>query len=73
MKKRDKYKHLLNLLANFVMLAMEVGMFAFIWYNLYVPNLKDPFWRRGNWAVIGIYGLVLFFFTVHSAVIGLDI
>lgn len=62
MKKRDKYKHLLNLLANFVMLAMEVGMFAFIWYNLYVPNLKDPFWRRGNWAVIGIYGLVLFFF-----------
>lgn len=62
MKRRDKYKHLLNLLANFVMLAMEVGMFAYIWYSMYVPNLEDKFWRRGNWAVIGIYGLVLFFF-----------
>lgn len=38
MRRRDRYKHLLNLCANFVMLAMEAAMFALVWYQLYVPN-----------------------------------
>ena len=63
MKIRDRYKHLLNLFANFIILLLETVMFAFIWYQLYVPELKDAFWRRGNWAVIGMYALVLFFFV----------
>lgn len=63
MKIRDRYKHLLNLFANFIILLIETAMFAFIWYQLYVPELKDAFWRRGNWAVIGMYALVLFFFV----------
>lgn len=63
MKIRDRYKHLLNLFANFIILLIETVMFAFIWYQLYVPELKDAFWRRGNWAVIGMYALVLFFFV----------
>ncbi len=64
MRRRDRYKHLLNLCANFVMLVMEAAMFALVWYQLYVPNLpkEDQFWRRGNWAVIGIYAMILFFF-----------
>ena len=62
MRKRERYKHLLNLFANFVMLVAETAMFAFIWYKMYVPELEDKFWNRGNWAVIGMYALVLFFF-----------
>lgn len=63
MRRRDKYKHLLNLFANFIMLLMEVAIFAFIWYQIYEPALgKHGFWRRGNWAVIGMYALILFFF-----------
>ena len=55
---------MLNLCANFVMLLMETAMFALVWYQIYVPSFpkEDQFWRRGNWAVIGIYALVLFFF-----------
>lgn len=62
MRKRDKYKHLLNLFANFTMLLIETTIFGFIWYKIYVPELEDQFWRRGNWAVIGMYALILFFF-----------
>ena len=62
MRKRERYKHLLNLFANFVMLVAETAMFAFIWYKMYVPELEDKFWNRGNWAVIGMYALELFFF-----------
>ena len=39
MRKRERYKHLLNLFANFVMLVAETAMFAFIWYKMYVPEL----------------------------------
>lgn len=62
MRKRERYKHLLNLFANFLMLVAETAMFAFIWYKMYVPDLEHKFWNRGNWAVIGMYALVLFFF-----------
>ena len=41
MRKRERYKHLLNLFANFVMLVAETAMFAFIWYKMYVPELED--------------------------------
>ena len=34
MRKRERYKHLLNLFANFVMLVAETAMFAFIWYKM---------------------------------------
>ncbi len=65
MKRRERYKHLLNLCADFVLLLTEAAMFALVWYQLYVPGFspEDQFWRRGNWAVIGIYGIILFFFT----------
>lgn len=72
MRKRERYKHLLNLFANFVMLVAETAMFAFIWYKMYVPELEDKFWNRGNWAVIGMYALVLFFLSVHLADTGSD-
>lgn len=62
MRRRDKYKHLLNLAANFCILFVETCMFAFVWYQMYEPELEDTFWRRGNWAVIGMYALILFFF-----------
>lgn len=65
MRGKERYKHLLNALACFLMWGAQVIAFAFIWYQLYVPGMamEDRFWDRGNWAVIGMYGLYLFFFT----------
>lgn len=64
--KREEYKHLLNYAANLVILIVQAVLFAYIWYRDYVPILVDlerEFWRRGNWAVIGMYVLILFFIT----------
>ncbi len=65
MRKREQYKHLLNLTANYMMLAMEAAMFAYTWYVIYYPMLAKANrpWHRGNWAVIGIYALIMYFFT----------
>lgn len=63
MKARDQYKRLLNFTARIVIIAMQTLIFAYIWYTYYSRNIQLPFYRRGNWAVIGIYMLILFFFT----------
>ena len=65
MRRREQYKHLLNLAANYIMLAIEGVMFGYTWYVIYYPMLEKanrPF-NRGNWAVIGMYLLVMYFFT----------
>lgn len=65
MSYKERYKHLLNALACIVMWLVQVIAFAYVWYNVYIPGiaLEDRFWDRGNWAVVGMYGLILFFFT----------
>lgn len=65
MRRREQYKHLLNLAANCMMLAAEALMFAYTWYIIYHPMMDKANrpWNKGNWAVIGIYVLIMYFFT----------
>lgn len=63
MNRKEKYKHLLNFLANFLTLLVEGALFAYIWYEYYSDIIFLPFFRRGNWAVVGLYVLIIFFFT----------
>ena len=60
---KEQYKHLLNFIANIITLLVEGGLFAYIWYEYYSDVIFMPFFRRGNWAVIGMYVLIIFFFT----------
>ena len=59
---KEQYKHLLNFCANFIMLLFQCMLFSYIWYKYYSvgPYL---FYRRGHWAAIGFYMLIVFFFT----------
>ena len=59
---KEQYKHLLNFFANFIMLAVQTALFAYVWYNHYSGDMY-LFYRRGHWAVIGFYTLIVFFFT----------
>lgn len=65
---RERYKHLLNFTANLITIAVDAVLFGFIWYNYYMNwdagiDQLVPYFRRGNWAVIGMYVLIIFFFT----------
>lgn len=61
MNAKEEYKHLLNYGANLISLLVETLLFAYIWYTVYEENFG--FYRKGNWAVIGLYVLIIFFFT----------
>ncbi len=50
-----------------LLLAFLTLQFANVWYNAYSDVIVLPFYRRGNWVVIGIYAAVLFlFFKVYG-------
>ncbi len=61
MNKKEQYKHLLNYGANLIALFVEGACFAYIWYQYYMEQFR--YWHRGNWAVVGLYVLIIFFFT----------
>lgn len=63
MNNKDQYKRLINFIARIIIVAGETTAFAFMWYSCYVSSHEYIFFRRGHWAVIGIYALILFFFT----------
>lgn len=63
MNVRDRYKHLLDFFANLVTVLAESAIFAYMWYTCYSETILKPFFRRGNWAVVALYALIIFFFT----------
>lgn len=64
MKKRERYKKLISTLEIVVLMLIHTYLYAMIWYGYYsgmVPK-KLQFYRRGHWAVIAMYVLVLWLF-----------
>lgn len=64
MDKKYHLKRLIVLLASATLLIIETSVFAFTWFNSYVQTgaLDQPFFFKGNFAVIGLYALLLLLF-----------
>lgn len=45
-----------------ILIALLMGLYGAIWINWYNKIIWAPFFRRGNWMMIFIYGLLLIFF-----------
>lgn len=65
--KRDKFKRLISFALTLLLLAILTGAFAFVWYKYYSETIVLPYYRRGNWVLIGIYCvLVWLFFKAYN-------
>ena len=63
MSKREDYKRfIIFCLASLVVLA-QAAVFAWVWYSVYRGQIDEPFWRKGNWVLIAIYGLMFALFA----------
>ena len=63
MNKREDYKRIIVFcLASLVVLA-QMAVFAYVWYTVYRGQIDEPFWRKGNWVLIAIYGLMFAMFA----------
>lgn len=71
MEKNDRYRRLVKFWSAAVILIIEVWLYYILWTYYYNPMLSMPFWRRGNWFLAGLYGLMLA--LLHSIYGGLKI
>ena len=54
MTKKENSK-LISFFSTFFLLTFHVGLFAWLWYHEYNPNLLLPFYRRGSYIIILLF------------------
>ena len=55
-------------LAKFLVVILATVPFAICWYVYFADNIRDPFFNRGNWAIIVIFlALYITFARVYDA------
>ena len=62
MKKYEPFKRIIKYISAIIILILEMFCFWLVWINYYNPIIELPFWRRGNWLVAFVYGIMLLFF-----------
>lgn len=62
MKVNQKYKRLIKLIFTFGITAMLIALYSWTWISHYNKIIEFPFFRRGNWMVIFLYGVILVLF-----------
>lgn len=62
MKTNQKYKRLTKLLFTFGIASMLITLYGWIWIEYYNDILEYPFYRRGNWMMVFLYGILMILF-----------
>ena len=62
MKDYTQYKRIIKFVSSAAIVAMESGIYGYVWIFYYNSLLQFPFWRRGNWLMIAVYAVLLMFF-----------
>lgn len=63
MKSYDKYKRIIRLLAVISILSLEIGIYSWAWINFFSEKAGTPFFRKGDWLMVAVYGILLLFFS----------
>lgn len=63
MERREQYKRVIMFFASAIILAVQTAIYAYVWFSYYDSRgvIRTTF-VRGNWVVVGMYALMLFFF-----------
>lgn len=58
----EKYKRIVNSVSSAVVLGVEILCYWIVWVGYYNKIIEFPFWRKGNWLMATVYGVLLLFF-----------
>lgn len=62
MKDFTQYKRIIKCLSSALIVALEAGIYGYVWTIYYNRIIAAPFWRRGNWLMVAVYVILLLFF-----------
>lgn len=60
--KRDRYKRMVIFFEVIILLAAFTALYSYLWNTLYESVVLIPFFRRGNWAMVAMYPILLLVF-----------
>ena len=62
MVKRERYKRLMMFCMSLLVIGIQTLNFAYVWFTHYHYRevIGFVYWRRGNWALIVLYGVIVF-------------
>ena len=64
MKNFDPYKRTILFFASMINVCMMTALFSYSWYHFYADMMYTyRFYRRGNYVVLALYAVLLFFFS----------
>lgn len=63
MKNYNKYKRIIRFLAAISILALEIGIYWWFWVYCVSIQAGTPFFRKGDWLMTAVYGILLLFFS----------
>lgn len=60
----DPYKKTILFFLSLISILLMSALFAWFWYNIYAKTMYAyRFYRRGNYAIIALYGILQYFFA----------
>lgn len=62
MNQREQFKRIIKFLSSVIVIALQMALFWIIWMYYYNNNIELPFFRKGNWMMAALYGVLLSFF-----------
>lgn len=63
-KNYDPYKKTILFIFSLISVVLMAIVFAFFWYRVYWDTMYFfHFYRKGNWAMVGLYGILVYFFS----------
>ncbi len=63
-KNRDPYKKTILFFLSLISILLMMIVFSYFWYETYADTMYVyQFYRRGNYAIIALYGVLLYFFS----------
>lgn len=58
-----KTKRMIMFWSKLFIVLIQTGIYGWLWYNHYKGMMPVEYWRRGNWAVIGLYAMFIMVFS----------
>lgn len=58
-----KTKRMIMFWSKMFIVLLQTGLYGFLWYNHYKDMMPISYWRRGNWAIIALYGVFIIVFS----------
>ena len=63
MSQKEQFKRIIKFMQSIIVLTIQMVLFWIIWMEYYNNNIELPFFRKGNWLMAALYGILLFFFV----------